>query len=402
MQGCILERERCTDIHSTYDIAVVGGGIAGVAAALAAARQGKRVILIERMFAVGGLATLGLVTIYLPLCDGCGRQVSYGIAEELLRLSIRHGYETDYPDTWLDECGETKGHGSQRFQVRYNAQVFAILMEQLLKKENVCILYGTLVVDVCKEGERIQALITENKDGRRVIRTGSVVDATGDADIARMAGAGTQVYEKANALAAWFYETADGRTSLHMLGAADVLADDKVNDIPERLEAKRIRGVDASEISEMMIESHARSLNVFLRNSGVSETHSLATLASIPQLRMTRRLCGAYTQDETQMHRHVEDSIGMVGDWRKRGPVYEIPLGTLYTEKVRNLAVAGRCISVTDEMWDITRVIPACAVTGQAAGTALSVDGDMTEVDIGILQQKLRESGVRLHEDEIL
>ena len=77
-----------------------------------------------------------------------------------------------------------------------------------------------------------------------------------------------------------------------MLGAADVLADDKVADIPEKLEARRIGGVDALEISGMMMESHARSLDVFLRDSGVSEKHSFTTMATLPQLRMTRRLCG--------------------------------------------------------------------------------------------------------------
>ena len=99
MQTCITEQERRIPVFTSCDVAVVGGGIAGVSAALAAARHGKKVLLLERMFSLGGLATLGLVTIYLPLCDGNGRQVSFGIAEELFRLSIQDGYETDYPDT---------------------------------------------------------------------------------------------------------------------------------------------------------------------------------------------------------------------------------------------------------------------------------------------------------------
>ena len=67
-----------------YDVAVCGGGFAGISAALAAAREGKKVILFEKQYMLGGLGTAGLVTIYLPLCDGFGRQVTFGIAEELL------------------------------------------------------------------------------------------------------------------------------------------------------------------------------------------------------------------------------------------------------------------------------------------------------------------------------
>ncbi len=91
-----------TAVTAACDVLVCGGGVAGIAAALAAARQGADVILLERGYMLGGLGTAGLITIYLPLCDGCGRQVSYGIAEELLRLSISMGAEGDYPANWLD------------------------------------------------------------------------------------------------------------------------------------------------------------------------------------------------------------------------------------------------------------------------------------------------------------
>ena len=73
----------------------------------------------------------------------------------------------------------------------------------------------------------------------------------------------------------------------------------------------------------------------------------------------------------------------------------------LYNRKVKNLAAAGRCISVTDDMWDITRVIPVCAVSGQAVGTALAMHSDLTEIDIAALQNTLRADGVVLHEREL-
>ena len=114
-----------------YDVAVCGGGFAGISAALAAAREGKKVILFEKQYMLGGLGTAGLVTIYLPLCDGFGRQVSFGIAEELLKLSITYGAEDRYPENWLDGAG-TKTEQDKRYEVQYNAQVFAILAEKLL------------------------------------------------------------------------------------------------------------------------------------------------------------------------------------------------------------------------------------------------------------------------------
>ena len=97
-----------------YDIAVCGGGFAGISAALAAAREGKKVILFEKQYMLGGLGTAGLVTIYLPLCDGFGHQVSFGIAEELLKLSITYGAEDRYPENWLDNIG-TKTEKDKRY-----------------------------------------------------------------------------------------------------------------------------------------------------------------------------------------------------------------------------------------------------------------------------------------------
>ncbi|MBE5783520.1 MAG: FAD-dependent oxidoreductase [Clostridiales bacterium] len=383
------EKERTLEArYGAYDIVVAGGGIAGAAAALAAARAGKKVLLLERMYGLGGLATLGLVTIYLPLCDGCGRQVSFGIVEELLKLSIVHGAEAEYPDTWLENKQE---HGMQRYRVRYNAQVFAVLLEKVLTEAGVEILYGTSLCSVIREENRVEALVVENKDGRSAIPAKGFVDATGDADIFYLAGHPTANYGKGNDLGAWFYETVNGDLKLHMLNLSK-----------ENPENKRISGLDAMEISRTQLHSHAYTLNTFLENGGVSDAHSLSTMTSIPQLRMTRRLVGAYTLDESEDHASFEDSIGMICDWRKRGPIFEVPFGTLWHPDLVNVAAAGRCISVTDPMWDISRVIPPCAVTGQAAGLALAMSDDLTKLNVSDLQEQLKKDGVKLHLSEIL
>lgn len=92
-----------TSVENGAEVIVVGGGIAGVAAAVAAARSGADVLLLEKGSLLGGLATNGLISWYEPLCDGHGEQLMTGLAEELLRLSIRYGDDT-LPRIWKDEA----------------------------------------------------------------------------------------------------------------------------------------------------------------------------------------------------------------------------------------------------------------------------------------------------------
>ena len=91
----------------------------------------------------------------------------------------------------------------------------------------------------------------------------------------------------------------------------------------------------------------------------------------------------------------------MFSDWRRRGPVFELPYSCLYAKNIKNLITAGRCISVTEDMWDITRVIPVCAVSGQAAGTAAALTDNFKTLSVEKLQKKLVEDGVVLHEKDL-
>lgn len=392
-----------TEISENCDVLVCGGGFAGISAALSSARQGKKTILIEREYVLGGLGTAGLVTFYLPLCDGMGRQVSFGIAEELFRLSVSMGAEAQYPENWLDS--EDKAHRTEkdkRFEVRYNPNLFAILAEQLLLKEDVKILYGTYAVAVDKTEDKINAVITESKSGRRAIKASSYVDATGDCDIAFLAGAPTDTFKQGNILAAWYYFLDNSGYKLNPLGCADIPDDQKNGENGvETLINRRFTGLDADELSQMVQLSHGAVLEDIKKRRLKVSNLVPTSIASIPQIRMTRKLVGEYVLHDTEEHKYFEDSVGMVSDWRKRGPVYEVPFKTLYSGKIKNLITAGRCTSVTDSMWDIMRVIPCCAVTGQAAGTAAALTDDFTALDIKRLQAKLSDSGVVLHENQL-
>ena len=394
-----------TKITATCDVLVCGGGFAGISAALAAARQGKKVILVEKEYMLGGLGTAGLVTVYLPLCDGLGRQVSFGITEELLRLSVSMGAETShrpYPGNWLDGSDISKRtEKDPRFETQYNPQLFAILAEQLLIDAGVEILYGSYAVAVHKDADKIDTVIIENKSGRQGIAVYSVVDATGDCDIALFADAPTATFQQGNILAAWYYACGKSGYSLNMLGFCDV-PDSQKNESNkvELLIPRRFTGLDGKELSELMQLSHASTLNSIQQKKMQDPTFVPTTIATIPQIRMTRKIVGQYILDDSEKHKFFDDSIGMVSDWRKRGPIYEVPFSTLYSDKVKNLIVAGRCTSVTDSMWDIMRVIPCCAVTGQAAGTAAAMTDDFTALDIRTLQKTLQDNGVVLHEKD--
>ncbi len=400
----IIKESLETKVTASCDVLVCGGGFAGIAAALAAARQGKKVILLEKQYMLGGLGTAGLITIYLPICDGLGHQVCFGIAEELLRLSISMGCEDRYPANWLDSDEPSlRTENDKRFSVQYNAQLFAILAEQLLIKNGVEILYGTYAVGVHKNGDKIDAVITENKSGREAISVFSVVDASGDCDIARFAEAPTENFHQGNVLAAWYYSHGDEGYKLNKLGFADIPEDQKTEGKElEMLVPKRFAGLDGAELSEMMQLSHLSTLNDVIKKRAKDKNHVPVTMATTPQIRMTRRIKGEYELHDTEMHKFFPDSIGMVPDWRKRGPIYEVPFSTLYSAQVKNLITAGRCTSVTDSMWDIMRVIPCCAVTGEAAGIAATMTDDFAALDVGALQRELASKGVKLHETEIL
>ena len=386
--------------NSAYDIAVCGGGIAGISAALAAAREGKKVVLFEKQYMLGGLGTAGLVTIYLPLCDGLGHQVSFGIAEELLKLSITYGAEDRYPGNWLEGKGE-RTQKDRRYEVQYNAQTFAILAEQLLIKNGVDIMYGSYVVDVEMTDRKIKSIYIENKSGRTEYTIRAVVDATGDCDIAWFSGAPTNTFNQGNVLAAWYYYANENGHKLQMLGASDIPDDEKTGKEEKPLINRRFTGLDGKELSEMMVLSHKTMLEHWLKKREADPNAVISTIATTPQIRMTRKLAGEYTLAHTEEHTYFQDSIGMVSNWKKRGPVYEVPFRTLYSKEVKNLIVAGRCTSVNEALWDVMRVIPCCAVTGQAAGIAAAMTDDFSTLDVAALQSKLKQNGVVLHEKDL-
>lgn len=399
----ITEAERETPIWSSVDVLVAGGGIAGVAAAVAAARAGRSVYIVEKTCALGGLATLGNVTVWLPLCDGCGRQVTAGLAEELLQLSVAELQADDdaagfsrVPACWR-AGGDRQQRGQQRYSARFNPTAYLLALEHFVAEAGVQVLYDTRICAVHRSADRITHVLVESKSGRHAIACSAAVDATGDADLCFQAGEETQSLDT-NVLSGWFYYRDIAGIHLDYLSC-----DFSPVATREGAEGPFFRGDNVEQVTaqlmgtRQLIRDHLARLRAL---PGCESTEPIL-VPTVPCFRMTRRLVGAVSLSDGDVHTWFDDTIGLLGDWRSAGPVYAIPFRALQGVASRNLLVAGRCISADTTAWDVTRALPGCALTGEAAGTAAALavadtDGDVAALSTEVLQAYLRKHGVLL------
>jgi hypothetical protein len=391
-----LSEKLITEVCGEYDVIVVGGGIAGVAAALAAVRHGAKTLLLEKQVVLGGLATAGHIAIYLPLCDGMGNKVIGGIAEEFLWESIRYG-SGNLPLEW--EVKPAHADTQRRYQTDFNVPAFVLALDRLVERAGVNILFDTVFCAPVMENGRCRGVIVENKSGRQAFLCQAVVDATGDADV--LARAGAPCVEQDNMLTYWSYcltedslQRAVYQQSVKNLLKLFSIGDHRGGGLPEG--SPKYYGTDVRQITEFLLKCRELAYKELTRR-GINKL-VLASFPSMAQFRTTRRLEGEYVLGSENMNKRFKDSVGCVGDWRKAGPVYEIPYRTLYSSKVTNILAAGRNISSAGDAWEVTRVIPGVAVTGQAAGTAAALSSASgcaaSEVDILQFQQILTGDGV--------
>ena len=405
----IHEPSRDIFVSGQYDVVVVGGGMAGVAAAVAAARNEARVCLIERYCGLGGLATLGNVTIWLPLCDGMGNQVIAGLGEELLKLSVAD-LRQEYPGarfTGLPVCWQPGGDREERprtrYRVEFNPASYMLALEELVADAGVKLLYDTRLCSVRRDGTRVSHVIVESKSGRSALACSSVVDTSGDADLCFAAGEETTSLDS-NVLSGWFYTLMAGELELHQLSnryCPEAGA--------ENAQGPFFRGDHVEEVTAHILQTRMLIRERLRELRATHPTHDVQLLMppATACLRMTRRLVARFTLAAEHMHRWFDDAIGLTGDWRRRGPVYAIPFRCLRGVKTSNLLVAGRCISVDNSAWDALRAIPPCVVTGEAAGTAAALaaaqtDGDVSALDYDVLRDRLLAQGVLLDRERVI
>lgn len=361
-----------TVARESYDVIVVGGGIAGIAASVAAAREGAKVLLMEKQVNLGGLATGGLISWYEPLCDS-SKQVIFGIAEELIRLSVRDCFDS-LPAAWGGT--EKSAPRRTRYCTRYSPTVFALALDEYVTENGVKILFDTYGTYPVMEGSLCKGVITENVDGRSFYPARVVIDATGDAGI--MYRAGVPCKEGENFLSYIVHdlvfdharERLDNNQTWAVRNWVNSGSDMLGNGQPEGL--NRMKGTTAENVTRFMLLGKRRMLERLRKRDRWS--YDVMSIPSMPQFRTIRHIVG--DSDFRAIHGNsVPDSIGHTGDFRSWEPyatkLYDVPLSSLYNSAFPNLLAAGRIISSPEyDDWEVARVIPTCALTGEAAGKA--------------------------------
>ena len=388
----------------SFDIVVCGGGVAGVASAVSASRKGKKVLLIEKTINLGGLATNGLVNYFVPMCNGRGKQVMFGMAEEFLKLSYKYGW-TNLNDSWLTANEQKQG----RLCANFSPTIFSLALTKLLQEEKVTVYLDTVLDSVVIENGVIQGVVITSKSGREFIKGKFFVDATGDADLLYRAGVPTITGKNFFTYYAFGVDTASiekynktkkmsNLTRWYMGGRANLYG----NNHPQ--ERKLYSGVTKEEVTEFVVENQLELLNN-IKDLNPNE-FDITLLPTMAQFRTTRRLDGNTTFTEDMAYEHKEDSIGVISDFDRLDFVYELPYSTMVKNGFKNIIAVGRCTSASGYGWDLARVIPPAILSGQASGEACSIaldsGKDIYDIDISLLQKNLQETGVVIHFDESL
>jgi len=421
MDTGFTEPARDLPLRADCDVAVIGGGPAGIAAAVAAARNGARTVLVERYGALGGLATGGLIILLLTMDDGAGRPVIAGLCQEFIdRLAADGAAVMPDPAEWGSLDAHRIAHYSRwglvwgrnpavvRYAVAYDPEAFRSIANELVLASGAMLLFHAWGARALMEGDRIAGVAVESKSGREAIRASVFIDATGDGDLFASAGAPFEA-EKVHPWL-WFrmagVENADAAvTAAHHgvfrtpPGEGRILAPwGAAGRIDRQISAIDVADLTHAEIEcRRMVMEEVRRLR---REVPGFEQAFVTDIASQLGITESRRLIGAQVLTREAANSRHPDVIARTGNWTKAGMVYDIPFGALHAPSVTNLLVAGRCISVDHRVHHSTKEIPACFATGEAAGTAaaMAVASGVAPglVDVRALQHRLVESGAIL------
>lgn len=377
-----------TDIKTVnkgkFDVIVVGGGIAGICAAVSASRCGAKTLLIEKLVNLGGLATTGLISWYEPLCDGKGEQMVFGMAEELIKLSVKYCFD-NLPEKW---GGKGNDPHKTRYATRFSPTVFSLALDEYVMENGVSLRFDTLATYPVMDKNRCTGVICETVGGRELFECGVVIDASGSATVMHRAGVPTEDGENYMSYVAHGYDVDEAKEFIEdgdtckmrkwISAGSDLFG----NGQPDGM--KMVSGVTAEDVTDFIITGKKRMF-AKMKSKGRND-FDLMTLPYMPQFRKIRRIVGK-TDFCAEDGKTFSDSIGNSGDFRPMGigNHYQIPMGALYNEDFPNMIAAGRIISTPNhDGWEVARVIPTCALTGEAAGkmAALCVKHNCSVDDI--------------------
>ncbi len=379
----VEEPARRTEVASDVDVLVGGGGIAGVAAAVCAARQGAEVLLVERYGYLGGV-TVGWP---VPILIQYGRPGEYFV----------QGFGRELVDR-LDELGgwigpdepESRGDGL------LDTELLRLVLAEKCREAGVEVLLHSWIVDAVTEDGAVRGVIVENKSGRQALKADVVVDATGDADVAALAGAAMLADEAPEAV-----DEPTGRA----IGRCSFRADPEGVDTerferfkeeePERYKelmeqvvaaggvkepggaAISFRGdaVDAWDLTRMEMEGSRQALvtlEFFRQNVPGWENATIGRLADQFGVRLGRRVAGleTLTKEHVKQARRTERDIAL---FHAGGEAAGIPYGCLVPRSVDGLIIGSRSISVEEAAFGSIRLIGTAWALGEAAGTAAAL-----------------------------
>jgi hypothetical protein len=386
------------------DVLVVGAGSAGVAAALAAARRGAEVWLVERYGFVGGLATFGLINLLLTLDDGRGTQVVAGLCQEVVdRLDARGDARFPPRGEWgsLDHDPVERWRrwgliwGAQpdvvRYSVAFDPEAFCDVTLDLLREAGVRIRLHSWCADAATGDGRIEAVMLESKRGREVVQPRVVVDATGDGDVLVAANAPTETVT----IPPWLWFRMGGMTDAPP-GAFRTTSAGRVL-VPWGPLDRRVDATDPDDLTAAELECRDGVRAEVDRLRAAHPGAWLDDVAKMIGITESRRLVGDYVLEKSDGDRRFADAVARTGHWTKREVVYDVPLRCLTTATVHNLLASGRCISTSRYVHQATKEIPAAMATGEAAGAAavhaLGAAGDVRAVDVDGLRRDLAAAG---------
>lgn len=384
-----------------YDVIVAGGGVAGCAAAYTAARRGCSVLLLEKSNLLGGLATIGQINYFVPMCNGHGKQIIFGLAEKWLRDSARLGYNT-IPAPWRN--GEPDHEVNERYCQTYPPYIFALQLLEDVSGAGVDLLYDCVAVEAVRDGNRFCGVVTDSKSGLAYYGCRVLIDTTGDGDLFRRAGVPCAAGENyftyiAKMITLESCKKAVERGSIaHATtgitgGGINLFGDRQPADVP------RWSGLTVEEVTDYLIRNQRLVLDKLKQSD--PETRDLVMPPFMPQFRTTCHLVGDYALRVEDAYRHFDDSICAINDFEHRNHLFEIPLRAICRRDFPNLLTAGRSASGVGYGWDLIRVIPPAILTGQAAGEAavqsLREGVGVADVNIGRLQDTLAAEHVMIH-----
>lgn len=411
----ITEPERKTPVVADVDMLVCGGGFAGFAAAMSAARAGANVLLLEKYGFLGGLVTASLVITTPPLNNGINLEIADRLKKQNVYIPCRHSG----PDTESLEMSSV------------DPEIIKYEFVTMLQDQKIDVLLHTYIVGTIMEDNVIKGVIMENKAGRQAVLARMIVDATGDADIAAFAGApcrevkkpmtmmynlvGVDIDRAIGHLGNWsnlkrvVKQAMDrGEISFDLgihpdFGAPGVHAEELVHGGQLNVWSGMLNGmsgIDPWDLTkaEIITREHVMRLTSFLKKQvpGFARCRIECTSTQVG-VRASRQIIGAASPTVHEV-KTIKFDDTVAKPYAKSN--MRLPYGTIMPQHVDNLLVAGRCISAEEEALGMLRLWPVCSITGQAAGVAaaLSLQHGIAprKLDVNLLQKTLIDQAMDL------